>query len=511
MLSLTGCGADRSVETESVAAMSAPPVTAPTLPPTTDPPAQPASTDPAAAEPSSTDDTGSPVATDPPPTTSPPADPFGLGDELFPELGAPGIDVIAYDVRLDVDVAAGAFDATIGIAAEVDPTVDQLVLDASGFAVDRVLVDGSDATFDQPGDELVIDLPAERERRVDAEISYRAMPDDTYSVARLPAGWFQGDDGSYVLNEPDGARRWLPSNDHPSDKANWRFEITVPDGLVASANGELVQRGGADQPWIWQMSEPMSTYLVQLVIGDYEIVESPPLESVDGDTIPMTNLAPSSLADDLDLFLDETTQQFAFFEERFGPYPLDRYGLAFVDSTPGLAMETQGRSMFDLSDFRDGRLDYLSRLLLAHELAHQWFGNAVSPGTWSDIWLNESFATYSQWLWLDEVGLDTLDRQAGDALAGRQNGSISTGDPIVQSMFGFESYDGGATIVHALRLTLGDDTFFEVLQRWVAEHNGTAQTTATFVALAEEVAGTDLTEFFDDWLYATDLPDDYPG
>ena len=140
-----------------------------------------------------------------------------------------------------------------------------------------------------------------------------------------------------------------------------------------------------------------------------------------------------------------------------------------------------------------------------------WFGDAVSPADWSDLWLNESFATYAQWLWLDHVGLFPLRRRPTRNLALRQDFPESTADPSVDNLFGFERYDGGAVVVHALRQELGDEAFFRLLQEWVARNNGTSRTTEDFIALANEVAGRDLTSFFDTWLFAEDVPDTYPA
>ena len=466
----------------------------------------------ATSEPEASIDEPTPPA---PTTTSPVVDPVefgtGLDDRLFPELGAPGVDVVSYDVVLDVDVAAGAFDATVDITTAVALDLTQLALDATGFDVDTVLINGSAATFEQSFEELVIDLPADRNDIVVASVIYSAAPDGGASPAGLPVGWFPTEGGAYVLNEPDGARAWLPSNDHPSDKAVWRFEVTAPDAAVVSANGTLLQRGGGDEAWIWESDDPMSTYLVHLVIGDYELIEDDPIELESGADIPITHLVPSGTADEHQVFFDQTAPQLAFFEERFGPYPLNEYGLAFVDSPSGLAMETQGRSLFAAADFRRGELGAIQHLLLAHELAHQWFGNTVSPATWSDLWLNEGFSTYAQWLWLDEVDQALLEAQAEGALRARQNGRQSTGEPSVSNLFGFETYEGGAAIVHALRLELGDDAFFALLQGWLAENAGTSQTTAAFIERAEEEAGRDLTDFFDAWLFAPDLPDEFPS
>ena len=200
--------------------------------------------------------------------------------------------------------------------------------------------------------------------------------------------------------------------------------------------------------------------------------------------------------------------QVDFFDDYFGTYPLDRYGIAITDSHPGLAMESMGRSQFSREDFSSGRLEYVQQRFLSHELAHQWFGDAVSPARWGDVWLNESFATYGEWMWLEHVGLQSIENSASAGLAAREH--WSTASPSAEQMFQFNSYDGGAVILHALRKTIGDDQFFALLQTWVTENNGSSRTTHDFIELADRVAGRDLTEFFSTWLYADTLPNRFP-
>jgi aminopeptidase N len=251
----------------------------------------------------------------------------------------------------------------------------------------------------------------------------------------------------------------------------------------------------------------MSTYLVQLLTGEYAV-----LDGGRAGAVPLVNVALTADVARMQPYFDLTDDQLAFFARYFGPYPLDRYGLAMTESDGGLAMETQGRSLFSRADFPGGEPGYVEHLLLSHELAHQWFGDAVSPADWSDLWLNESFATYAQWMWLDEAGLSTIENDASFALATRNTiGTEPTGSPTVANLFGFERYDGGAVVLHALRREIGDDRFFPLLARWVAEHDGTSRTTDDFIALAEVVADRSLTTFFDEWLFATDIPDAYPN
>ncbi|MEM9040352.1 MAG: M1 family aminopeptidase, partial [Actinomycetota bacterium] len=231
----------------------------------------------------------------------------------------------------------------------------------------------------------------------------------------------------------------------------------------------------------------------------------------DGRQIPVTHLVPRGELDRFGPAIDTVDERLRFFEDRFGPYPLAGHGLAFVEGFNGGAMETQGRSMFPADLAWEDPDDVLTELLLAHELAHQWFGNAVSPGDWGDIWLNESFATYVQWMWFDEIGIQPIEEPARLNLASRQAPGAPTGAPGVDGMFGYTVYDGGAPVVHALRLIVGDDVFFEILQTWIDVYAIGSASTADFIAVAEEVSGEELSSFFDLWLYSATLPDEYPS
>jgi aminopeptidase N len=497
------------VGTGSATAITTAPAIATTVPLSTDAPA--ASTDAPTT-------TRAPAPTDPPVTTSSPGtvpagDPdepsTSSGDVLFPALGSSDLDVVSYDVRIGYDVPTQVITGAVTVTTRVRRPLDVIALDASQLVVDAVTVDGVAATFEQVEPELLVTpaTPVAPGSTVVIDIEYRDDRHETQFGFGIGGGWYPGADGSYVLNEPDGARRWLPSNDHPSDKATWRFAITVADGLAAVANGRLVEQrpDAGSTTWVWEQHEPMATYLVQLLIGDYVV-----LDGGTAGTVPLTNVALRSDVARMQPYFDLTDDQLAFFEPLFGPYPLDRYGLAFAASVPGLAMETQGRSMFSRSDVQ-GDLGPTQQMFLAHELAHQWFGDAVSPADWSDLWLNESFATYGQWLWLDHVGIETMDSVTTRMLAVRQINGEATGTPSVANLFGFERYDGGAVVLHALRCELGDDVFFALLQRWVADNDGTSRSTEDFTALATELAERDLTAFFATWLFASTVPPTYPG
>ncbi len=430
------------------------------------------------------------------------------GDRRFPQLGSSDIDVAHYDVALTYDPARHRLDGSVMIELVTTADTDQLALDADEIRVTSVRVDGSEQAFAIDDRELITALdsivPAGTE--LDVTVDYAAELDVGAGRPFGPdAGIFVTADGLWSINEPDGLSTWIPANDHPTDKATWTFALTVPEGDTAVANGEFT--GAVDveggTTWTWEQSDPMAPYLVLFLVGDYELV--------DGGTTPsgvdLRHAVIEGSSPAIDRYNAITLRQFEFFEELFGPYPLDRYGLAITDSVPGLAMETQGLSLFSRGDL-DGSLGFVQHLLLAHELAHQWFGNAVSPATWDDIWLNEGFATYAQWMWLDQVGLLTLDSLAGDALARSpvDEGPVARPDEL----FGPVSYDAGATVLHALRSTVGDDAFFEGLRSWVTEYADSTATTGQFVDHMESVSGVDLDRFVTAWIDAEDRPDRYP-
>lgn len=475
----TGAGPHTSVPTNS-----APPTTTSNTPSSTTPPDAPDTTDSVAVSRSTS-----------------------AGDPRFPGLGSADIDVGHYEVTLSYDPAAQALDGSVRIEMMTTTTTDRVALDARSLDVARVAVDGTERPFLAADRELLITLPSPvvAGTPLTVEVDYRASLDPGLSFVD-DAGIFVTSGGFWSVNEPDGTSTWMPVNDHPTDKASWTFSVTVPDPVVAVANGALVDSATASPgstTWTWRQAEPMASYLTLLVVGDYELIDAGTTPS--GVDLQHAAIVGSSAA--ADTYTDITLEQFEFFEALFGPYPFDRYGLAITDSTPGLAMETQGLSLFSSTDL-DGSVGLLQHLLLAHELAHQWFGDAVSPGTWNDIWLNEGFATYAQWLWLDEAGFATVDEFAVDALAALPDAGGPVGRP--DELFGTVAYDGGAIVLHALRATVGDDVFFESLRAWVAEYiHGTA-TTDDFRAVVERISGIDLESFFDEWVDSEQRPDRFP-
>ena len=150
-----------------------------------------------------------------------------------------------------------------------------------------------------------------------------------------------------------------------------------------------------------------------------------------------------------------------------------------------------------------------SESTIAHELAHQWWGDLVTCADWHHIWLNEGFATYAEWLWFEEIGLGTVDATAERTLTDLPPDGWPLAAP--DEMFGVVSYQGGATVLHALRLTVGDREFFAGLRNWVTTYLDGAATTREFQEVMEAASGTDLDGFFDAWVYAESIPSEFPS
>ena len=423
----------------------------------------------------------------------------GLGDPYFPDAGNGGYDVTQYDLDLTWDPDAGRMDGIASLTATATQDLSSFVVDlAAGMEVGDVTVDGEPAAVARESERDLRITPAEplaEGRGFTTVVTYGGPPSTVPGDEFFDPGWF-GDDGEvYALFEPIGAAALFPVNDHPTDKAGYAFRITVPEDLDVAANGLLQETipGDGVKTWVFDAPDPMASYLVQVVIADLTFAES---EGPRG--LPIRHAYDADVAGDFDAVMDRTAAMIEAFEAWFGPYPFVAYGAVVVDDPLSLALETQTLSIF-------GSTTASSEDIVAHELAHQWFGDDVSPETWRDIWLNEGFATYAQWLWAAGGDIAAVEPLAEQALAGEL--ALPPADPGPGRLFDISVYDRGALTLHVLRHTVGDDVFFAILQDWVSRFGGGVATTADFEALAEELSGQELTPMFDAWLRDEGLPD----
>jgi len=434
-----------------------------------------------------------------------------IGDPLTPGAGNGGLDVDTYDLELTRPGTGPDITAELTIAAHATQDLSRFDLDLHGLEVDAVTVDGATATSVRFADELVITPagPISNGAAFTTVVRYHGTPstfDDNPELLNL--GWTTAGRDTFVLSEPRGGFTFMPSNDHPSDKAVFNFTITAPSSLTVLANGVGTRLRESDGMTTWRFvqPQPMATYLVQIAIGEFD-----PETSVGPHSLPIRSGFDRDLPAPERAPLRRIGDIVAFFEPLIGTYPFDVAGVLVADAPTGFSLETQTLIIMPLNYFVGSKSIDPSEatVILAHELAHQWFGDAVTPGTWSDIWLNEGFATYLEWLWQDHDGVRTLARQIerSSPLAKElRKGYGAVLSPKADQIFSLNQYDGAGIVLHALRSEIGDSTFFDLLRDWVAIHRYGNVTTAQFEELATRKAGRDLSRFFTNWLASTDLP-----
>ncbi len=466
------------------------------------------------------DEVAEPAGTAPATTTEPAsqeADPTAtagastLDDPYVGDFGNGGYDVTAYLLDLDWDPEAEFLTGITQIDATATQALSSFNLELTGFDIEAISVDGVDAEFARDGDEISI-IPAQSIAEgvgFVTVVRYSGTPVDNAFIAGdvgRPSGWHTRDGFAYVAGEPLSATTFHPVNDHPSDKAAFTYRITAPSEMTVAASGTLedMEADGDRTTWTFAQPDPQTTYLTTLVIGDFTVVEDEPSAS----GVPVRNVFDTGLAERVEPIFDAQPEMIDTFEELFGPYPFDVYGSVVVADSFGGALETQTLSIFgaDVLGFGD------AEAIVAHELAHQWFGNNVSVERWEDIWLNEGFATYGEALWAEasdsDFAYDDWIRNllfAGPALERHVH------DPGPQQLFGAQVYLRGAFTLHALRVRVGDDVFFDILRTWNERFGGGNATTDDFQALAEEFSNDELDAFFDEWLRTTELPAELDG
>ncbi|GGT09545.1 M1 family metallopeptidase [Streptomyces chromofuscus] len=439
--------------------------------------------------------------------------PLGVGDRLFPHLGNPGYDVSAYDLSFTY---AGSNDkplqAVTTIEALTTAPLSRVNLDFARGRVTSVEVDGEPASFAAADEDLVVTPDEPLSQGQSTRITVRHTSDPLPGEGR-EGGWVRTGDGLAMANQADAAHLVFPCNDHPSDKARFTIRVTAPEGYTAVANGlpADVRRVGTATSWTYRTQHPMATELAQVSIGRSTVVHG-----TGPHALPLRDVVPTRDRATLAPWLAKTPDHIAWMEGKVGPYPFETYGVLVADAATGFELETQTLSLFEKNLFTDSTFpEWYVDSIMVHELAHQWFGDSVSPRTWSDLWLNEGHATWYEALYAQERGHRSLEARMRAAYAASDRWRAAGGPPAAPKVPESDSrlgifrpvvYDGAALVLYALRQEIGRAAFDGLERAWVSRHRDGTATTADFVSLASRMSGRDVSGFLHGWLYGEKTP-----
>jgi aminopeptidase N len=427
----------------------------------------------------------------------------GLGDPFFPQAGNGGYDVKHYSLDLQYVRATNRLDGEAKLHARATQSLSSFNLDLRAFmVVSEVEVNGRDAEWTHDGGQELTVRPRhalKRGHKFSVELEYGGTPQDVVDPDDSIEGWTTTPDGAFVVNEPQGSPGWYPANDNPQDKATFDIAVTVPEGITAIANGRLIKKRtkAGMTTWHWYEDSPMAPYLATATNGVFDMTITKagriPLYQAIDPLVKNPALAKERIGLEAEII--------ALFSDLYGRYPFSSGGGVVDIARANYNLESQTKSMYDPSQAATAS-GAPAESTVVHEVAHQWFGNAVTLSIWPDIWLNEGFATWSEWIWDEKHGRATAAETFDELYA-----TYTEWDPAPaaipgpEQMFHSPPYDRGAMTLQALREKIGDEDFFKLLRRWYKRNRYGNVTTAEFIAAAERVSGQQLDAFFDVWLY----------
>ena len=431
----------------------------------------------------------------------------GVGDPYFPDAGSSGYDVIAYDIAIDWDAKSETMRSTAKITARAGQPLSSFYLDLA-LQTNKVKVNGRNASFEMRDFQDVRIVPG---APIAAGSTFEVVVDYSGAPGRISRGevrpWFSSGQEWTVAGEPESAAWWFPSNDHPSDVALMDISIRVPADLQAISIGSLESADtGTEEDfdtWHWKSRQPLATYLAFLSIGKYQLEQG----VVDGRPYVYAVSMQLSAEDRKRVLaqLQRSGSVIRILEQMFGPYPFTEIGgVVPVHRLQFGGLETQTRPVYNAASLLNA--DY-APVLIAHELAHMWFGDNVTVREWNDIFDNEAYASWAQW----GVGERTGRRPANAALNAAYDRTkdkarfweITMIDPGADQLFS-TVYVRGPMALQALRNVIGDYAFFTLARDW-SQRPGSRSLEEWMVA-AQSHTTVNLKPFFDAWIFATVAP-----
>ncbi len=432
------------------------------------------------------------------------------------ELSPATFDVENYELDLFVDPSSEVLSGSVTVeltaiedglgAIELDADLGLRILSVLEISDERYPYDTpSELEFDHAGDRLTVILaqPLAAGGAVKIQVTYGGHAWRGGLIGGTGVNWYSnaGTPVIHTFAQPYGARVWWPCNDRPDDKAIVTLTVTVPEDLDVAANGLERSRndnGDGTATSTWSSIYEVSTYLVVMHISDFVYSEST-YTGLDGTTMPVSLWAMPPVAAQAESDLAVTVPQIEVMAERWGEYPFleEKYGNATVFFGGGMEHQT----MTTLSVYRVG--DPWMEWLNVHELGHQWWGDWVTMDDWRHIWLNEGFATHTEWLWAEHLGPAVFAQYLEDEdWRGWFSGPVfDNPEP-----FSWTIYAKGSWVAWMLRHVIGDDAFFDAMATYRAAHAGGTATTENLQTAMEEAGGMELDWFFDQWVYGLYRP-----
>lgn len=422
-------------------------------------------------------------------------------------------DVRKYILELTPDLGSGYLSATVTIECRSGADfLEEVQFNFVGdWDITAVRVDDVGVQWDHDGKVLSVDFPspANNGDKFSVRVSYQGFPANDPAMGLRYYSFYMDGYYGHTFSQPYQARYWFPCFDEPSDKAEEGCEtiVTVPGRMKVASNGMLVSTrySGSQAIFHWRHEYPIATYLISVAVGTYDVIEWSAGE------IPVVVYTYPHAYSATYYDFGRTPEMLQYFSRVFGDYPFEKYGTVVVPSESGYAMEHQTMTHWS-ERLLTGDRRYES--VVAHELAHQWWGDSVTLADYRDIWLNEGFADYSEVIWWEQAAgpairdqiIETYRRQYLEEDA-EDRFSIYRTDYDLRRMFSRTTYQKAALVLHMLRWEVGDEDFYEGLREYYRRHAYGTVTTPDFIDAMEDVSGRELDDFFQGWIYGAGYPE----
>ena len=417
------------------------------------------------------------------------------------------LDVIHYRIRMDIDNRDQRITGTTDIQFRALKNLTRLAFNFEGLQIDSCRMDNREVQFNRKEGFLWV-VPGNQVQAGSHHIvtvKYSGIPSDGLIIGQNKYGHFS----AFSDNWANRARHWFPSIDHPSDKASVSFEITVPAGYEVVANGNTTKTTtlGGRSTYFFEEINPIPTYCMVVGVCDFSI--HPEVTPTD---VPLTYYTFPEDSLQAVLGFARAVDMVQFYDSLVGPYPYSK--LALVQSSTRFGGMENASAIFFPEDSPLFAVGDAGEVTLAHEIAHQWFGDAITQSDWSELWLSEGFATYFSFLYFEAKDgtarfdeLLTAARNRYEKQSSKSRPVIDTGYAALADLLNVENYQKGALFLHALRIRIGDEAWFSGIRRYYKGFKHGNATTADFEQIMSEASDTDLKPFFDRWLTKPGIPE----